>query len=176
MAARPEWKLHPTVQTPEAAGECDEAAETGPPAGDAAAASQKPQLCRQRRADKVCIGKPDSGGLEWGPPPGAAWERVPGVGGNLWWVAGAPRISAGPPHDKWTDQEPVPSKDTVPTARSSRDDPPEPLFLSQSRVFLLPRTLHNLPRCHSAAGSGMRWPLSYILSVTSWLWALGLIP
>ena len=108
LAARPEWKLHLIVQTPEAAGECDEAAETGPPAEDAVSVSQKLRLCRQRSADEVCSGKSEPGGLEWGPPPGATWEQVPGVGGNLWWASGALRISPGPPHDKWTDQEPVP--------------------------------------------------------------------
>lgn len=33
LAARPEWKLHPSIQAAEAAGECDEAAEMGPLAG-----------------------------------------------------------------------------------------------------------------------------------------------
>lgn len=43
LDARPEWKLHPSIQAAEATGECDEAAETGPLAGrEAATASQKP--------------------------------------------------------------------------------------------------------------------------------------
>lgn len=51
----------------------------------------------------------------------------------------------------------------------------EALFLSQSEAscFLDPPQPPQMSL--SSKGSGTRWPLSYILSVTSWLWALGLI-
>lgn len=106
-SARPMWKLHPSAQAAEAAGECDEAAEMGSrPRGKEGAPTRqggmRPQLprnpvwfCRQRLADKVWIGKPDPEGLGWDLLPGDAWGE--GIRGgeqtNLWWGSPAPRAN-----------------------------------------------------------------------------------
>ena len=120
-----------------------------------------------------------SGYQEWGATCGG-WQEPPGFPQALPMTSGQTK-SQCPRRTR-----------PVPTARSSRDGPPEPLFLSQSRVFLLPRTPPQPPQMSLSSRQWdeialILYSLCHLLAVGSWsdtitslslsvpIWKMGII-